>query len=278
MSTQKTLLNCPCQGADLSTIFTYDKPPEGEVRFRFSDRDHYYREVKRCDVCGHFVSVHDMDTSRLYKEDYVSSNYGEAGILETFNRINALDPAKSDNVGRVNRILEYASNHFQKEEGKPPYSVLDIGSGLCVFLHRMKEAGWDCTALDPDGRCAEHAQDVVGVKAVCGNFMEVEGLVCYDLITFNKVLEHVEDPVTLLQKSLKHLNPNGLVYVEVPDGEMAAKEGKGREEFFIDHIHVFSAISLVMVARQAGFIPVLIERLQEPSTKYTLRAFLTVND
>jgi 2-polyprenyl-3-methyl-5-hydroxy-6-metoxy-1,4-benzoquinol methylase len=220
-----------------------------------------------------------MDISGLYEGDYVNSNYGETGILKTFNRINALDSVKSDNVGRVKRILEYASGHFfQKRENKQSHSVLDVGSGLCVFLYRMKEAGWDCTALDPDERCVKHAQDVVNVKAVCGNFAEARGLGHYDLITFNKVLEHVEDPVALLSFSFNHLKPKGLVYIEVPDGEMAAKDGKEREEFSIDHIHVFSTISLTIVAEKAGFIPVLIERLREPSTKYTLRAFLTVND
>ena len=34
-----------------------------------------------------------------------------------------------------------------------------------------------------------------------------------------------------------------LVYVELPDAEGAALHGPGREEFFIEHHHVFSAAS-----------------------------------
>ena len=49
----------------------------------------------------------------------------------------------------------------------------------------------------------------------------------------------------------------------------AASHGPGREEFFIEHHHVFSPASLAMLA--AGGRPVAgrLERLREPSTKFT---------
>jgi hypothetical protein len=78
----------------------------------------------------------------------------------------------------------------------------------------------------------------------------------------------------MLQKSRKHLDPYGLVYIELPDGEMAEADGPDREEFFVDHHHIFSTTSLSMMAHKAGFSVLQIQRLQEPSTKYTLRAFL----
>ena len=71
-----------------------------------------------------------------------------------------------------------------------------------------------------------------------------------------------------------YLNENGFIYVEVPDGEVAYLDGREREEFAIDHHHIFSLTSLSILATQAGFSVRLIERLREPSTKYTLRAFL----
>jgi hypothetical protein len=66
---------------------------------------------------------------------------------------------------------------------------------------------------------------------------------------------------------------NGIVYVELPDGEAAISEGAGREEFFIEHYHAFSMSSAALLARCAGFTPLLIERLREPSGKFTLRVF-----
>jgi 2-polyprenyl-3-methyl-5-hydroxy-6-metoxy-1,4-benzoquinol methylase len=216
-----------------------------------------------------------MHMSNLYQGNYVNSTYGDDGIRRSFERIIGLDPAKSDNVGRVKRIVDFAARHFP-DEGKGRHSVLDVGSGLCVFLHRLKsETGWECTALDPDPRAVAHARERVGVNAVCGDFMQLQDLGRFDMVTFNKVLEHVVDPIRMLAQSREHLLPNGFVYVELPDGEAAAVEGPGREEFFIDHHHVFSTESLRTLATRAGFVTLELERLREPSTKFTLRAFLT---
>ena len=265
-------LGCPCAGDRFETVFAYTAPPPGEIAFKFSRDGEYRRQVLRCETCGHFVSRHDMDTTAMYSGEYVDATYGADDLRRAFDRITGLDPAKSDNVGRVRRIVEFGAAHFGAARSAP--SVLDVGSGLCVFLHRMKAAGWRGTALDPDPRAAAHARETVGVDAVCGDFMTRDDLGRFDVVTFNKVLEHVEDPVLMLAKSRRHLTDRGFVYVELPDGEAAAQDGPGREEFFIDHPHIFSAASLTLLAARAGFRVVTLERLREPSTKYTLRAFL----
>ena len=81
----------------------------------------------------------------------------------------------------------------------------------------------------------------------------------------------------MLAKSLTHLNYDGFVYLEVPDGESAAIEEKEREEFFIDHSHIFSLTSLSLLAKRANFSVQMLKRIHEPSGKYTLLAFLTFN-
>ena len=260
----------------MESAFVYDAPPEGEIRFEFSS-DRYYREVLRCALCNHYISIHNMDMDSLYNDDYVSSTYvGDEGIRRNFEHINALDPATSDNTGRVRRVIDFADDYLtapQKENRRP--SVLDVGSGLCVFLHRMKAAGWECTALDTDQRYIRHAEEVVGVRTLSGDFLTLDdGVGPFDVISFNKVLEHVEDPVAMLAKSADYLHDRGFVYIELPDGECAAAGGPGREEFFIEHHHIFSSASAAMLAARAGFSPLMIERLREPSSKYTLRVFL----
>lgn len=265
-------LNCPCDRRFDEPAFKYDAPPAGETRFDLGAQT-YCRAYSCCRLCGHWYSDHKMDLSNLYSGAYVESTYGDR-MRQTFDRILALPSEKSDNAGRVARVLGFAATFFPS--GKKP-TLLDVGSGLGVFPYRMKEAGWICTALDPDPRAAVHARQVVGVQAVTGDFMTIgtDQLGRFDVITFNKVLEHVEDPVAMLSKASRYLNPDGFVYIEVPDGEAAASEGPGREEFFIEHHHVFSVASLAMMASRAGFCALDIQRLREPSTKYTIRAFLS---
>lgn len=254
-------LRCPCEGRFLDRAFIYDAPPEGETQFDLPGR--YHREVRRCRVCDHFVSEHSLGD--IYGRTYVDSTYG-GQMRESYERIMALPEERSDNAGRVRRVLEFA--------GPEPRSVLDVGSGLCVFLARLKEAGWRGTALDPDPRAASHAREVVGVEAVCGDYMELDELGRFDLVTFNKVLEHVADPVAMLARSTANLAAGGFVYVEVPDGPAAAEEGPGREEFFVEHLHVFSPASLALAAGRAGLATLRVERFREPSSKFTLCAFL----
>ncbi|MBN2735004.1 MAG: class I SAM-dependent methyltransferase [Methanomicrobiaceae archaeon] len=267
---------CPiCMHESFSQIFEYTSPPKGEIRFSFSSKTNYNRRVIQCNLCGHYLSIHKMDDSSLYSEDYVNANYNDNhGIQKTYEKIMALPPHKSDNSGRVQNILEFTDKYFM--DTVPPSEkrhVLDIGSGLSVFPSKMKTEGWDCTAVDPDPRAIEHALKNVGIKGICGDFFTTDIPGTYDLITFNKVLEHVKDPEKLLAKAKNNVSANGLVYIEVPDGELAAIEGKEREEFFIDHPHIFSFASLSLLVKKSGFFPIKIERLKEPSTKYTLRAF-----
>ena len=271
--TLQRALSCPfCHGDSFVRAFTFHAPPEGEIKFPFSEGT-YHRELFCCQGCGHYLSVHDMDTGDLYAGEYVDASYGPSGLKEAFDKIIAMAPEKSDNRQRVARICDYVLPRLKTRDHKP--TLLDVGSGLGVFPHVMKEAGWDCTALDPDERSAQHARDVIGVNGLCGDFMTVDGLGKFDLITFNKVLEHVDDPVAMLGRARDLLNPGGFVYVELPDGEAAISESPGREEFCIDHPHIFSTASMALLVWQGGFAVQALERIREPSTKYTLYSFLT---
>jgi SAM-dependent methyltransferase len=264
-------LHCMCGGDRFRTEHTYFAPPAGEVRFASAPPDTYRREIYRCTLCGHYISVFALTTD-FYQGEYVDATYGdEAGMRRTYDKIMALPPERSDNVGRVARVNAFAEGHLPAGAR----NVLDVGSGLCVFLARMKQAGWQCTALDPDERAARHAREVAGVEAIRGSLPLAPGA-RFDAVTFNKVLEHVEDPITLLAHCRALIHDHGFVYIELPDGEVAARQaGFGSEEFFVEHFHVFSLASVGCLAERAGFEARVVERLREPSGKFTLRAFLT---
>ena len=78
----------------------------------------------------------------------------------------------------------------------------------------------------------------------------------------------------MLRKALSYLAQNGIVYMELPDGEMAQHDGKGRQEFAIDHHHVFSSASINYLAIRSGYEMILTGRLRDPSGKYTIWSFI----
>jgi SAM-dependent methyltransferase len=259
----------------LYVYFTYDAQPPLETRFPLAAGSQYWRELHRCAQCGHYLEHFPVDQAALYGGEYVSATYGGGeGLLNSFERINALPPERSDNVQRVRHLIDFCNGHWSAErwaDRKP--TLLDVGAGLGVFPYRMRQAGWDCTALDMDPRQVEHLRQIAGVRAELGDLRQPHELGRFDLITFNKVLEHVVDPIDVLASSADRLLGDGLVYVELPDGEAAEAEGKEREEYLLGHIHVFSFASFALLVARAGLRLLSCERVREPSTKYTLRGF-----
>jgi SAM-dependent methyltransferase len=264
-------LRCLCEGKHLEKSFEYHTPPAGETRFPHEASD-YYRRYDRCKLCSHYFAVNQMSVADFYHGGYSLATYG-ATLAETFQRIIALPPERSDNHGRVRYIRDFISNHFNRTK---PVSLLDVGSGLGVFPYAAKQQGFNVTSIEPDPIAIEHILRVVGVVAIRGNFMNIQNIGLYDVVTFNKVLEHVSDPVGMLIKSKKNLNSDGIIYIEVPDGEVADVQGSGREEFFIEHLHVFSFGSCHMMANAAGLSVLKLERLTEPSGKHTIRAIFSL--
>ena len=273
----RTPESCPCCGSErFQCEHIYQERPVGETDFKFED---YHRELWCCQLCGHFLSTTTMDLATLYEADYVDKTYGGSdGVRQAYEQIMDLDPEKSDNAGRVDRIMRFAKQHF---EDNTNLKVLDIGSGLGVFLGRVRQVtDWICTALEPDPRLAEHADETLGIEAVYEDYRKLEWDREFDIICLNKVLEHIEEPLGMLQRCRSDLASGGFLYLELPDGEAAADDvdGYGREEFFLEHHHAFSMVSMEMLTRKAGFRSIELERLREPSTKYTLRSFLELNE
>jgi SAM-dependent methyltransferase len=275
MSIKKNIPNCIfCTSPSFEKLFEYNEPPLLETRFNSLKLNNYYREVVICENCSHMYSVHEMDLGQLYLSEYNQSTYQNLeGMEKTFKRITTLEPSQSDNWNRCERVDNFISSRFPGKE-RAEVSVLDIGSGLGVFPFEMKKKGYDVTALDPDSIAIEHIKKHSGVTTILGDFLEVKIEEKYDVISLNKVLEHIENPILMLEKVNSLLKESGIVYIEIPDGEIAKGQGKEREEFLIEHHHAFSFSSFSLLIDKAGFHASEIKRIIDPSKKFTLYGFL----
>lgn len=235
--------------------------------------DSYYREILRCEICGVCISQHDMLPTDVYSQQYNKATYHN-DLEKQFLRIMNLPEEKSDNKQRVARVLAFVNDHMGKQDR---LKVLDVGSGLCVFLAEMKKHEFYCECLDPDPRATEHALANANVdKAVTCSFDGYQTDIVFDLITFNKVLEHVTNPVHMLNHARAFLGRKGVVYVELPDSEGALVNGSinEREEFYVEHHVIFDIRSTERLAASAGYSVLSIKQMHEPSDKYTVSAFL----
>lgn len=262
---------CGFCGGEHRCVASYDAPPEGETDFAITP---YRRTLWQCQRCGHVINLHGFDLeSSLYQGAYAEATYGEK-MRGTFAKIMGLPPERSDNRQRVARMNAFAETMGWAMDKNSPRSCLDVGSGLGVFPAAMRETGWACTALDPDPAATAMIAELAGVETLTGDFMDVSAPRRFDLVSFNKVLEHVRAPAAMLARAADFLTDRGAVYIELPDGEAAlADAGPEREEFFVEHFDAYSAASIALLIRAAGFDTLVVERIREPSGKYTLRAF-----
>src|SRR5258708_3545618 len=102
-------LNCPCEGQHLTPAFAYTARPEGEIAFPLVGE--YRREYRRCSLCEHWFSRHEMDLSALYDGTYVDATYGDS-MRRTYERIMALPRERSDNLGRLAAVRAFADRRF----------------------------------------------------------------------------------------------------------------------------------------------------------------------
>ena len=248
-------------------IKQFNRPPKGETNFGFLP---YSRSLWQCTGCQHITNKHNfnIDTT-FYKKTYQRTTYKEKA-RSRFTELMSLPSEQSDNRQRVNFIDNFW-NDTQKNKEK---SCLDVGSGLGVFPAVLKELNWDCVAIEPDPEACEIIREKIGIEVLSGELVECQKIGEFNLICFNKVLEHTQNPKEMLLQSTLHLKSGGLLYIELPDGETALKEsGPDREEFFVEHFDAYSRKSLELLMNSVRFKILTIDQVYEPSGKFTLRAF-----
>lgn len=265
-----------CGSMDQEFIAEIQTKPAGETDFCIPPVD-YKRLIFRCRRCSVFLNFQNHISPNFYEKAYNASTYGD-NRLQRYRKIRALPPERSDNKQRVERVTERLD---QWQVSRDSISILDVGSGLCVFLAELAEKGYQCHAIDPDPEAIAHAMEHAGiVSGHAGSLDNFHADERFDFISFNKVLEHVTDPVGLLAETKPHLSHRGLVYVELPDGEAARASGGvvDREEFWFEHHLVFDQASFEHLAARAGFRILDLQRIHEPSDKFTILGFLKAFD
>ena len=269
-----------CNKKNIYKYLTYKKKPKSEIDFGFSEKG-YLRFYYKCKLCGHLIAKHKKSFFKnLYNDLYFKSTYKNPDFLnKTFNRIKALPKKKSDNKQRMIRIKKFLNKFTSIKK----VQLLDVGSGTGIFPISIHNTKFKLTSIEPNKECVEFIKKKTNrkIKAISANFLKIppKDLNKYHLITFNKVLEHVEAPKLFVKKAIKFLKKPNIIYIEVPDVNAIKdkKEGKNREEFALGHHHVFSKKSLYNLFISCNMKVVKIESIREPSGKYTLYGFGLLN-
>jgi 2-polyprenyl-3-methyl-5-hydroxy-6-metoxy-1,4-benzoquinol methylase len=129
--------------------------------------------------------------------------------------------------------------------------VVDIGCGGCLVLERLKKKGATVLGVDPSPiakRSAEHKQIELVNTFFEDGMMNGYGA---DAIIQMDVLEHVFDPVALLQSEKKALSSSGRIIINVPNCEVSISKGDISMAIH-QHVNMYTRRSLARVVEAAG--------------------------
>jgi len=228
-----------------------------------------------CKDCGVYFSEQYEKIEDVYQdENLYDASFDKDLIKIRFDKIMNLEKRNSDNVKRVLRCKEYHKNYVNTFDiKKEEYNILDIGAGLGVFLANFLDANYIGHALELNKIASNHILKVLPSVTVYQDFMQnLQIKNKFDLITLNRVLEHISSPIAVMTEVVNALLDNGLVYVELPDSLSYELNGESNEAFSSGHYMVYNSKSLNYIFTEVGLELMKLERLQEPSGKYTVYA------
>jgi SAM-dependent methyltransferase len=134
-------------------------------------------------------------------------------------------------------------------------ALLDVGCGSGGYLYHFKKKGWQVAGLDIQD--TDYAKGALGLDARVGTLLDAGFKAdSFDAVTFWWTLEHMYEPVAMLQEAHRVLKSGGVLVVGVPNIDSLEADIFGRYWFHLlvpQHLYHFSPDSLEKCLRKAGF-------------------------
>lgn len=212
-----------------------------------------------CSKCGCLQLLNPPnDFSIYYPKNYFTFNQKhESKLKSLLNRFR--DQAA---FGKSS----FLGNLLVKKFGEPVYitrmknscvglndSILDVGCGQGILLHKMKESGFE-NVIGIDPFIDETIGYKNGLKILKMNYSDMDGL--YDLIMFNHSFEHMEYPLKVMKKSNELLKLNKTLLIRIPVADSYAFKHYKENWCSLDaprHLYLHTKKSIKILAEQSGF-------------------------
>jgi SAM-dependent methyltransferase len=137
-----------------------------------------------------------------------------------------------------------------------PSTVLDIGCATGALLASLREQGWHTTGVEISLPQAAYARrernlDVRTLPLEENRFPSGS----FRAVLASHLIEHLNDPASLIREAYRILIPGGRFYVTTPNiaGFQARLLGGRWRSAIFDHLYLFSAKTLPALLRQNGF-------------------------
>lgn len=207
----------------------------------------------------------------LYREYYTHRPDGD-GLPTTWDRAVALIlhrtygyPIVSEArlaariVSRLPTVSAAAMMEVAKLPPRAGRRLLDFGCGSGRFMRRMNNAGWEVCGVEPDPKAVEMLRVKQGFVVRTSLEDASDWVGSFDVIVLNHVIEHVPEPIAVLQQLVKFLAPGGELLITTPNAASLGCRIFGRYWRGLEaprHFNVFTPASIDLVLRACGLATV----------------------
>ncbi len=250
LSSSVEMIACNLCGSKEYSIVYKGIPTEGneENRYKSSGNEVGNDQVVKCKKC-HLIYVNPRLKPSLIFKGY-SEGSDETFISQAPYRVNTFK-----------RCLKFVHKSLPKEmlkrlgtKQKP--RILDVGTAGGSFLKAAKDEGWDVLGVEPNKWLCDWAKKNYKVDVRQGDvFTQNFPAKSFDVVTLWDVLEHVPDPMKVLQECNRILRPGGFLVVNYPDiGSSIAKLMRRKWVFILTvHLFYFTPTTVRRMLDVAGF-------------------------
>ena len=200
-------------------------------------------ELVECNLCN--LVQTKIDLNQNYASDYYPDSY--YGDLERYNPV----------LNFIVRLLAKKRANLVKNILPESAKVLDIGCGQGWVLDYLQRMGCEVTGVEVSEQAATHARQVLNLNILIGDVRDINLKPGdYDCVIIWHVLEHVKDPMGLLEHIKMLLKPEGILLVAVPDFASLESKTTNMGWFHLDvprHLSHFEKHQLEQFFTRKGF-------------------------
>lgn len=133
--------------------------------------------------------------------------------------------------------------------------VLEIGCGCGYLLHLFNPDRWEAIGVEPFGEAYQFAKERLGLNIVHG-YLDANTFPnkqSFDIIMLFDVMEHLKDPVSMMDLVNHYLKPGGLLVMGTGDISSVNAKISGERWAYLtlrEHVSFFSRRSMKYLLRQ----------------------------